>query len=592
MSAIKAMLNEMNISQAGHLPVMAAFCKRIGLAEVVNAAVPTQMTVDVGTVVQLMVLDTLSGRSPLYRLERFARSVDTGLLLGKNIPALAFNDTTLGRAMDAIYAAGTEQLFSQVAFRAARSFPLDLGGVVTGEGLTTPPKDMCHVHFDTTSVSVWGDYALCTNEEDQLQVTNGHSKDHRPDLKQFLVKMLCIHHNIPIVGGCESGNTSDKTINNAVLTNLSKYMAKHGLGKGAFVYVADSAMVTSANLKALGDNLFITRLPFSYKEAERVVLDAVRKGMWTEVGTKVSSSGTRKVTSHKVAKYRLCDMTVTIGEKVYRAVVVHSDAHDKRRQKKLERRLRESRERAERALKRASKVEYFCREDAQAAAEKLTSEKTPYHSCQCTVTEKVTYARGRPPKSGERKVSRIRYILTGDVVQRSDEVKRVKEASGCFVLLTNTPTEGKMAHSPTAVLMAYKEQQGIERNFGFLKDPLIVNDIFLKRPDRIEVLGFILLTSLLVWNLMEHVMRQYLKRTDSTVPGWDRKPTQTPTSFMMTTKLKGVLVVEVRGEWEFTVPLTSEQQHYVRALGLTEDTLLSKGKPQTAHHQKLRREKL
>jgi len=33
----------------------------------------------------------------------------------------------LGRTLDAIYAAGTEQLFSQVAFRAAMSFPLDLG---------------------------------------------------------------------------------------------------------------------------------------------------------------------------------------------------------------------------------------------------------------------------------------------------------------------------------------------------------------------------------------------------------------------------------------------------------------------------------
>jgi len=531
------------------------------------------MAVDVGTVVQLMVLDTLSGRSPLYRLERFARSVDTELLLGKNISAVAFNDTTLGRAMDAIYAVGTEQLFSQVAFRAARSFPLDM--------------DMRHVHFDTTSVSVWGDYALCTNEEDQLQVTNGYSKDHRPDLKQFLVKMLCIHHNIPIVGGCESGNTSDKTINNAVLTNLSKYMAKHGLGKGAFVYVADSALVTPNNLQALGDNLFITRLPFSYRETERVVLDAVREGKWTQVETKTKSSGT-----HKAAKYRVCDMTVTIGEKVYRAVVVHSDAHDKRRQKKLTRRLRESRESAEQALKRASKVEYFCREDAEAAAEKLRNEKTPYHAYQCRVEEKVTYARGRPPKNGERKVTKVRYILTGEVAERAGEVARIKEASGCFVLLTNTPTKGEMAHSPTAVLMAYKEQQGIERNFGFLKDPLIVNDIFLKRPDRIEVLGFILLTSLLVWNLMEHVMRQHLKRTDSTVPGWDRKPTQTPTSFMMTTKFKGVLVVELHGEWEFTAPLTSEQQHYVRALGLTEDSLLRKHKTQTAHRQKLPQEEL
>jgi len=51
-----------------------------------------------------------------------------------------------------------------------------------------------------------------------------------------------------------------------------------------------------------------------------------------------------------------------------------------------------------------------------------------------------------------------------------------------------------MAPLPADILAAYKEQHGIERNFGFLKDPLFVNDMFVKRPDRIEVLGFILLT--------------------------------------------------------------------------------------------------
>jgi len=568
MNDVKAMLNKMNITQAGHLPVVAAFCRKIGLADVVNAAVPTEMSVDVGSVVQLMVLDTLSGRSPLYRLERFARSVDTGLLLGKNIPSQAFNDTTLGRAMDAIYDAGTEKLFSQVAFRAARVFPLEL--------------DMRHLHFDTTSVSVWGDYPLCNEEEGQLQVVNGHSKDHRPDLRQFLIKMLCIHHNIPVVGGCENGNASDKTINNAVLTNLSKYMDRHGLSEGAFVYVADSAMVTPNNLETIGDNLFITRLPFNYKETKRVVLDALREGKWIKVKTKTPSLRTRKA-----ASYRVCDMNVTLSQKSYRAVVVHSDAHDKRRQKKLDRRLRESRENAKRLLNKAKKLEYFCREDAKAAAEKLSSEKSAYHFCYCTVQEKLTYLRGRPPKNGERKVSKVRYILVGEVVKRLDEIKRIREASGCFVLLTNTPTEGEMAHSPQDVLTAYKEQHGIERNFGFLKDPLFVNDMFVKRPDRIEVLGFILLSSLLVWNLMEHVMRQYLKRTDSTVPGWDRKATQTPTSFMMTTKFKGVLVVEVDGEWRFTVPLTSEQRQYVQALRLTEDSLLRKDQMQPTQHQKL-----
>ena len=169
MSDIRSMLNGMHMSQAEHLPIVAQFCEKIGLADTVNTAVPTDMAVDVGTVVQLMVLDTLSGRSPLYRLERFAESVDTALLLGRQVPSSAFNDTTLGRAMDAIFEAGTDQLFSQVAFRAADAFPEDM--------------DMKHVHFDTTSVSVWGDYLLCTDQEDQLQVNRGYSKDKRPNLK-------------------------------------------------------------------------------------------------------------------------------------------------------------------------------------------------------------------------------------------------------------------------------------------------------------------------------------------------------------------------------------------------------------------------
>lgn len=559
MSDVRAMLEGMNFSHVGYMPVIAAFCRRIGLADTVNNAVPTEMAVDVGTVVQFMVLDTLSGRSPLYRLEKFAGSIDTGLFLGRDIPPKAFNDTTLGRAMDAIFEAGTEQLFSQVAFRAAAAYPLDV--------------DIRHVHFDTTSVSVWGDYPMCNeDDEDQLNVTYGHSKDRRPDLKQFLIKMLCVHRNIPVIGGCESGNESDKTINNEILTNLSKHMAKHGLAEGAFVYISDSSMVTPKNLEALGGNLFITRCPFTYKETDRVVSEAVGKGEWADVETTVRSSASRKA-----AAYRVCETAVTIAGVDYRAIVVHSDAHDKRRQKKLERLLSESRDKASEILKESCKVEYYCREDALAAAVKLRGDQSLLHYCECKVEEKSTYSRGRPPKNGERKVSKVRYVLEGEVLERLTEVEHIREAAGCFVLLTNTPADGEMAHSPEEVLSAYKEQHGIERNFSFLKDPTIVNDIFFKRPDRIEVLGFILLVSLLVWNLMAHVMRQYLKRTDSTITGWDNKQTTRPTAFMMTTMFKGILVVELNGTWHFTAPLTEERQQYVRALGLTEELLLGRG---------------
>jgi len=561
MSDARSVLSEMKISQAEHLPLVAAFLERMGLAAVVNAAAPTEMAVDLGGVVKLMVLDTLSGRSPLYRLESFAASVDTELLLGRQVSAGAFNDTTLGRALDAIYEHGAGQLLSQVALAAAAAFPADV--------------DLRHLHFLATSVSVWGEYAAREADGEQegaegLRVTFGLSKDLRPDLRQFLIQMLCIHRNIPILGGCADGSASDKTVNNAVLTNLSKHMARYGLAAGAFVYVADAAMVTPGNLAAVGENLFITRLPFTYGEAERVVSEAVEEGPWSAGPPPAPSSGTRKA-----AAYLLCEKAVTIDERLYRAVVVHSDAGDKRRQKKLDRALTASREQAAEMLKAAAKVEYFCRKDAEAAAAKLAG--TRYHACECTVREQLTYARGRPPKNGERKVAKTRYVIEGILVERAAEVERLRQTAGCFVLLTNVPTEGEMAHTPCEVLAAYKEQHGIERNFAFLKDPLIVNDLFLKRPERIEALGFILLASLLTWNLMEHVMREHLKRTAATISGWDRKPTKTPTTFMMTTKFKGLLVARIGEEWHFTAPLSGERLQYVQALGLSEEALLRRG---------------
>jgi transposase len=386
--------------------------------------------------------------------------------------------------------------------------------------------------------------------------------------------MLCCHRNIPLLGGCVDGNASDKTVNNAVLTRLSAHMARHGLAEGAFIYIADSAMVTAKNLDAIGGNLFITRLPFTYKETGRVISEALAGGTWTDAPQMSAPTSAGR----KAAVYRVQETAVNIDGRGYRAIVVHSDTNDKRRQKKLDRLLIESREQAEEILKEAGKTEYFCREDAAAAAGKLLNASL-YHSCECEVAEKLTYAKGRPPKNGERKVAKTRYVLKGRLAEREDEVERARQEAGCFVLLTNVPATGEMVHTPCEVLAAYKEQHGIERNFSFLKDPLIVNDIFLKRPDRIEVLGFILLVSLLTWNLMEHVMREHLKRSASTIPGWDKKPTKTPTTFMMSTKFKGVLVVRIGARWHFAAPLTGVQQQYIRALGLSEESLLRRGGP-------------
>jgi transposase len=554
MVVIEDLLNQMQITRPDHLPVVAAFCRRIGLIDVIDRIVPNEMEVSVGTLVQGMVLDTLSGRSPLYRLEEFFKHQDTQLLLGQDVDSTSFNDTTVARAMDAVFDIGAEKVFSEVAFSASCMFPLDKR----------------YVHFDTTSVNVWGDYDRCTPDSDPINITYGYSKDHRPDLKQFLVKMLCVGRNVPILGSCEDGNRSDKSINNTVLSRISKHMAKHGLESGAFVYVADSAMVTKDNLTMIGDNLFLTRLPFSYNEACRVVTEAVEQDTWEEIGALNETPVTAK---RPAARYSVTEKTVTLYEKEYRALVIHSTAHDKRRLKRLERQMKESTSTLSKLIAKTTKTEFFCRPDADAAALRLQQHDTELHRISVAVEEKISYARGRPPKKGKRKVSCIRYVLKACIGEKSEQIKQKQEESGCFVLLTNVPQEGDMAETGAGLLQTYKEQYGIEKNFSFLKDPLIVNDIFLKKPERIEVLGSVLLISLMIWNLIEHTLRQHIKEYNVTLPGWDKKQTSRPTAFMMSIKFMGLQVVRVAGFCRLATSLTDGQKRYLDALNLSEADL-------------------
>lgn len=66
----------------------------------------------------------------------------------------------------------------------------------------------------------------------------------------------------------------------------------------------------------------------------------------------------------------------------------------------------------------------------------------------------------------------------------------------------------KESLSDEQLLIHYKQQQGIERGFRFLKDPLFfASSVFLKTPERIMALAFIMALSLLVYNLGQRQLR-------------------------------------------------------------------------------------
>jgi transposase len=124
--------------------------------------------------------------------------------------------------------------------------------------------DLSHAHHDTTSVSVYEDCFLYDQEDhDQpFVITNGFSKDHRPDLKQLIRSLLCVDYGIPVYSKLLDGNESDKTINRNLIPEMVTRMRE--LGSNDFVYVADAALITEANLSLIDDwdNEFLFVIPF------------------------------------------------------------------------------------------------------------------------------------------------------------------------------------------------------------------------------------------------------------------------------------------------------------------------------------------
>lgn len=541
--------DQMTFTEARHLPIVKQYAKRLHLVETIDRIVDSKMELSPGVAVLAMVLDTLSGRTPLYRLTEFFEEKDTELLLGTAVAPELFCDTNLGRSMDKIFEVGTMKIFSQVAQNAIVVFNVD-------------PR---RLNFDTTSISVYGDYLL---ENPPFQITYGHSKDKRPDLKQFLISMLCVDRNIPILGATQDGNASDKTLNNELLTNISKHMSKHGLSPGAYVYVADSAFVTKDNLaKAEStETWFLSRLPATYNECARVITQAVNADQWIDIGPLADEPDRPK---RSTAHYKTFESTVDLYGKTYRAIVVHSSAHDKRRHKRIDRILKEDRKQLEKLCKEATSSAFFCHADAQTAVEKLVrSANASYHQITAQIDEVPKYGRGRPAEGKTRTPLRYEYVLTTTIVEAPEKVAPLRDQAGCFVLLSNLVEEIE-AWPADELLKLYKSQIGIEKNFSFLKDPVIVNSIFLKKAERIEVLGLVLLISLLIWRLMERSMRQYVEGNDSTLTGWERRPTKKPTAFMMTTKFSGMMVITIGRHRQLARPIKDYQQEYLVALGVS-----------------------
>ncbi len=210
-----------------------------------------------------------------------------------------------------------------------------------------------------------------------------------------------------------------------------------------------------------------------------------------------------------------------------RWLLVESAERRKSDTEKLDKKILQLQNKCWSDLQGLSNQDFACEADAIAAAEKLSASMTWHQLDNIQAVEKRHYQKAGKPGKDELPKS-ISNRITATVVPLNDHISAQRKRCGRFILATNILDPAQL--SADAALGEYKGQQGTERGFRFLKDPLFfASSVFLKCAQRIEALGMIMALCLLVYNLGQRQLRLALSQNQATIPNQLGKPTGSPT---------------------------------------------------------------
>ena len=435
-----------------HLGIVSVISDRIGIKEIIDHFIPPdpQMQITHGESVKLMILNGLGFTSrPLYLAAQFFQNRPTHRFLGRDdVPEI--NDDRLGRTLDKLFEYGSDRLFAQIASKAAMTFSVS----------------QKFRHLDATSVSVHGEYET---ENDSPLITFGFSKGKRPDLKQFMIYLMCSQDgDVPFLSQALAGDDSEKEVFRRNLKALKDQIRK---SSDRSYFVADSVLYTEDSIREISAYIpWITRVPATLKEAKQL---SCYEGEMREIEP----------------GYRIKEHESEYGGVKQRWLLVDSDSASSRAKKGVGRRVEKEFLDQRKALRIISKQKFHCEGDAKSELEKF-SKKLKYHKMKDSkvIAKSCHTRRGRPSKQDQKKVH---YCVSATLEKDEDRISKVIISKGRFIVATNE-LDRKLLSS-AEMLSNYKEQQSVERGFRFLKDSsFMTSSVFLKKQERIVALAMIM----------------------------------------------------------------------------------------------------
>jgi len=215
--------------QVGGLPLLEAVMRRMRLREIFAEHLPAggREGIAVADVLRLLVVNLTVAKDPLYELGQWVATLDLRALGFCQRPAGRFSDDRFARALDKLYLADRATLMTRLVVTTVAAFEVEFS----------------RIHNDSTSVKAFG--RLPGKTRTGVELHNGHSKDHRPDLKQLVFSLSVAHDGaVPVHHHVYPGNRNDET------THIETWEALRQIhGAATFLYVADCKLCTREQLR-------------------------------------------------------------------------------------------------------------------------------------------------------------------------------------------------------------------------------------------------------------------------------------------------------------------------------------------------------
>lgn len=534
----------------GALPVVAAALEQWKLAEIVDATVPWEGDVPLGTLIEVLIVNRLLQPEAMYEMGAWAEKAGVADYYG--LTAEQLNDDRLGRAL--------ERLADHASV--AQS-------ALTLEAVKTWKLKVTQVHYDISNAEFSGAYAAAQPDPQGDPgsgpsprsfssvpfPTYGHTKSGRDDVKQIQYGMSVLGDGaVPVCHLPLAGNTAEARTHVANLLRLKGMFPKH-----RFLYLGDSKLDTPENLAAAqstaGEFLCTGAFTPALQEKFRKVRHLLRPVDYCPKtheqrppedrdryqGVEVADEVTGEFEGRKIkVKYRL--------------LFVHSTAKAQQQVATRERHLAKIQAEFEQAQKILGKYSLKTEEAIRRRLEKARG----------------LYSEGKL-FDYDLRVKDGKFSLTWTINERALEERR--QLDGIFVQKTNL---SRRQWPLDKVLPKAREQSRVEKRFHHLKGPLAVSPTFLKNPKRIAGLLAVLILALTVMSLMEREVRKNLKGQPMYGIYPENRPSPAPTGPKLIAAFSTlcIVIIHEHGQtYRRLAQLTPVQKQIIDLLSLPEGLL-------------------